>query len=602
MASPPRRYRQLLSRYVLPYRRLVVSLCVLVLATIGLQLVNPLILRQFIDDAQAGRPLGTLSLLAGLFLGVAILAQVVSVAETYVAQNLGWLGTNRLRVDLALHCLRLDPPFHAAHTPGELIERIDGDVLTLANFFSRFVVYVLGNGLMVLGVLVLFWHVDWRVGAAMTVLVVATVIAIRLLRDVATPHWRAARQASAELMGFIEERISGTEDIRSSGATAYVMRRLYERMRSLLRHRQRSAVVGYTLGWVLTLFFYGSMAIGLGLGSYLFLQGTITIGTVYLLLAYAQMLDRPLELLTRQFQDLQQAAASLRRIESLLDLRSVITDGRGACIPDGPLSVELDHVSFSYDSEEPAVAGVAPVLHDISFCLQPGTIVGVLGRTGSGKTTLSRLIFRLYDPDRGEIRLGGVDLRDARVADLRARVGIVTQDIQLFHASVRDNLTFFDAGIPDERIEEVLDDLGLLGWSRSLPAGLDTRISAGSIGLSAGQAQLLAFARVFLKNPGVVILDEASSRLDPATERLLEHAVDRLFNRTGEAPALGNSGQGRRTGIVIAHRLGTVRRADEILILEDGQIAEYGPRSELERDPSSRFSAMLRVGMEEVLV
>jgi ABC-type multidrug transport system fused ATPase/permease subunit len=244
----------------------VVAACLL-LATIGLQLANPLILRQFIDDAQRGEPAGTLSVIAAVFLAVAILAQVVSVAETYVSQNLGWLATNRLRVDLALHCLRLDPAFHAAHTPGELIERIDGDVLALTNFFSRFVVYVLGNGLMILGVLVLFWRVDWRVGAAMTALVIASAVAIQLLRDVATPHWRASRQASAELMGFIEERLSGTEDIRSSGATAYVMRRLYEHMRSLLRHRQWAAVIGYTLGWVLTLSFYGAMAIVLGLGS-----------------------------------------------------------------------------------------------------------------------------------------------------------------------------------------------------------------------------------------------------------------------------------------------------------------------------------------------
>jgi ABC-type multidrug transport system fused ATPase/permease subunit len=574
-------YRQLFSRYVLPRWRMAAVLGCLLLATIGLQLANPLILRRFIDGAQRGDSLGTLTAIAGAFLAVAILAQVVSVVETYVAQDLGWLATNQLRVDLAVHCLRLDPPFHATHSPGELIERIDGDVLAVANFFSRFVIYILGNGLLVLGVLVLFWQVDWRTGAAMTALVGAALVAIHVLRDVATPHWRAVRQATAELMGFIEERLSGTEDIRSSGATAYVMRRLYERMRSRTRHAQRAGVIGYSLGWVLTLTFYGAMAIALGLGSYLYLRHEITIGTVYLLLAYAQMLDRPLEMLTRQFQDFQQAAAGVRRIQSLLGLRSVISDGRGDRLPDGPLSVELDDVSFAYDPGE-------PVLRHVSIRIEPGKVVGVLGRTGSGKTTLSRLIFRLYDPIRGDVRLGGVDVRDARVAELRARVGMVTQDIQLFHASVRDNLTLFDASIPDRRIEEVLDELGLRDWRRSLPQGLDTRISAGASGLSAGQAQLLAFARVFLENPGLIVLDEASSRLDPATERLLEQAVDRLLEG--------------RTGIVIAHRLGTVRRADEILILEDGQIVEQGQRTDLERDAGSRFSGILRAGMEEVLV
>jgi ATP-binding cassette subfamily B protein len=588
MASSAGRYRQLLSRYVLPYRRLVTLLVALLLLTIGLQLANPLILRRFIDDAQAGRPLGTLTVVAAVFLVVAVLAQMVSVAETYAAQDLGWLATNRLRKDLALHCLRLDPPFHAEHTPGELIERIDGDVLALSNFFSRFIVYVLGNGLMILAVLVLFWRIDWRVGAAMTALVVTTMVLIHWLRDVATPHWRAARKSSAELMGFIEERTSGTEDIRSSGATAYVMRRLYERGRNLFRHRRRAALVGMTLGAVLTVSFYSAMAIALGLGAYLYQAGSISIGTVYLLFAYAQMLDRPLEMLTRQFQDLQQAAAGVRRIDALFELRSVIADGCGDGIPGGALSIEFDRVSFSYDSDDSSKSTCPPVLHDLSFLLRPGAVVGVLGRSGSGKTTLSRLILRLYDPDQGVVKVGGVDVREARVAALRARIGIVTQDIQLFHASVRDNLTFFDPSIPDERIEEVLLDLGLLEWYRELPQGLDTKLRSGSTGLSAGQAQLLAFARVFLDDPGLVILDEASSRLDPATERLLSHAIDRLLEQ--------------RTGIVIAHRLATIRRADEILILEDGRIVEHGPRVALERDPTSRYSRMLQVGTEEMLV
>jgi ATP-binding cassette subfamily B protein len=163
---------------------------------------------------------------------------------------------------------------------------------------------------------------------------------------------------------------------------------------------------------------------------------------------------------------------------------------------------------------------------------------------------------------------------------------MVTQDVQLFRATVRDNLTFFDGDIPDERIEQVLAELGLWTWCSGLPRGLDTLIT--STGLSAGEAQLLAFARVFLKDPGLVVLDEASSRLDPATERRIEQAVDRLLEG--------------RTGIIIAHRLGTVRRADEILILDDGRIQEYGAREELARDPGSRFAAMLRTGLEEVLV
>jgi ATP-binding cassette subfamily B protein len=214
-------------------------------------------------------------------------------------------------------------------------------------------------------------------------------------------------------------------------------------------------------------------------------------------------------------------------------------------------------------------------------------VLGVLGRTGSGKSTLARLLTRLYDPVGGEVRLGGLPLPSVEVGDLRDRVGMVTQEVQLFRATVRDNLTFFDHRVPDERIWDVLFMLGLGDWAAGLEQGLDTVLETGSAGLSAGQAQLLAFARIFLRDPGIVILDEASSRLDPATEVLIERAVDRLLDG--------------RTGVIIAHRLATVERADDIVILEDGRVVELGERAALAADPSSRFARLLRTGLEEVL-
>jgi len=220
--------------------------------------------------------------------------------------------------------------------------------------------------------------------------------------------------------------------------------------------------------------------------------------------------------------------------------------------------------------------------------MMAGQVLGLLGRTGSGKTTLTRLLVRLYDPTTGSIHVGSpggrLDVRNARLAALRQRIGVVTQDVQLFRASVRDNLTFFDPAVADDRILAVIDELGLGPWYRALPNGLDSELEGGSAGLSAGQAQLLAFTRVFLKDPGLVILDEASSRLDPATEQLIEHAVDRLL--------VG------RTGLIIAHRLDTVHRADHILILEDGQISEYGAYQALRQDPASRFYRLLQTGLD----
>jgi len=397
----------------------------------------------------------------------------------------------------------------------------------------------------------------------------------------AVPLWTLSRQSSAELFGFLEERLSGTEDIRATGAGAYVMRRLYRFLRELLQKTRRARLAGqFTFITGHSLFVLASAA-GIALGAYLFRKGDVTIGTVYLIGHYIGLLAMPLEQITRQIQDLQKASASIGRVNELYHIRSTIQDGPGAKVPSGALSVEFQNISFEYDAGD-------TILHDFSFRLQPGTVLGLLGRTGSGKTTLARLLFRLYDPTAGVIRLGDADIRAPRLDELRKRVGVVTQDVQLFRATVRDNLTFFDGSISDEGILQAFRNLGLWEWLQMLPEGLDTVLAAGGGGVSAGEAQLLAFARVFLKDPGLVVLDEASSRLDPATEQLIERAVGKLLKG--------------RTAIIIAHRLTTVMRADEIMIIECGRIREHGAREHLAADPTSFFSKLMKAGIEEALV
>jgi ABC-type multidrug transport system fused ATPase/permease subunit len=286
-------------------------------------------------------------------------------------------------------------------------------------------------------------------------------------------------------------------------------------------------------------------------------------------------------MLSNQLDDFQKASAGAIRVQELMSTRSALTDGTATHFAHGAPVVEFRDVTFAYEGDD-------TVLHGLSFRMEAGEVLGLLGRTGSGKTTVTRLLLRLYDPTSGSITVGGVELREAQLATLRRKIGMVTQDVQLFRGTIRDNLTFFDHSVPDERIWSALEALGLVEWCRALPQGLQTTIEGGGGGLSAGEAQLLAFTRVFLKDPGLVILDEASSRLDPATERLVERAVAGLMRG--------------RTGIIIAHRLSTVERADTIMILEHGSIAEYGRRTDLVADPGSRFSGLLRTGVEEVLV
>jgi len=600
-------HRNLFIGYLRLQRLRVVLLSALLLGGIGLELLNPQILRSFIDMAAQGSAIARLTRAALLFIGIALIQQLVSVVATYVSQNVGWTATNALRADLIAHCLGLDMAFHKAHTPGELIERVDGDVTALATFFSQFVILVLGNGLLLIGVLALLFREDWRVGVALSLFAVVALLVLNRSRNFAVPQMTAERAASADLFGFLEERLAGMDDIRANGAGPHVMNGFYRVGRELFTKGRRAGIQGAGIWSISMGLFAVGYTIALGMGAYLYQAGVITIGTVYLFFQYTELLRRPLEQISNQLREFQKASAGVERITKLAAFAPTVLDGPGAAFPAGALEVTFDTVSFAYADERPKTKDEKPtqtteshvhssfvlrpssdiVLDDISFTLAPGRVLGLLGRTGSGKTTLTRLLFRLYDPSAGAIQLSGVDLRAARLADLRARVGIVTQDVQLFQATVRDNLTLFDRTIADETIVRTLADLGLKPWLDSLADSLDTELGVGGAGLSAGESQLLAFARAFLQDPGLVILDEASSRLDPATERLIERAVDKLM--------------ANRTGIIIAHRLATVQRADEIMILERGRVAEHGPRAALAGDPGSRFAALMRVGMAEVL-
>ena len=634
-----REYSRFLRHYLGPRKHLAIYLGVALFISIGLQLTNPLIMRNFIDTARAGGAASDLTRLALTFIAVAIGQQLFGVLVAYITENLGWAATNDLRLDLARYTLGLDMSFHTAHTPGEMIERIDGDVMALSNFFSQFILQVFGNLLLVLGVLFVLMNVDWRIGLAMSTFVAITMGVLLSMANISVNSWEEERKSSADLYGFLEERMAGTEDIRSNNAKNYVLDRFYRLTRTLMR---KTITAGLKLNilmnttWVL---FAVGNAVAILISSSLFYAQAISLGTVFMIIYYVNMINWPLERITQQMQDLQRAGASLIRIIGIQRIQGKIPGEDEFDQPvqnvlkAGPLAIIFDEVTFGYQdgvaappepSQKPANwssvdVGVVNasadyqkavqteieqinekelVLCNISFHLRQGRVLGLLGRTGSGKTTLTRLLFRLYDPDKGSIQLGWsshsagdgqeYDIRDIPIQELRRRIGMVTQNIQLFHATVRENLTFFDTGIPDDKILEAIHDLGLSKWYESLPKGLDTDLESGGGGLSAGEAQLLAFTRIFLRDPGLIILDEATSRLDPATEHMIEQAVGKLVSD--------------RTAIIVAHRLGTVQRADDILILDNGEIIEYGERAKLAEDPASRFYHLLETGMEEVLV
>ncbi len=576
-----RGYGEILLKYLKPQWPRVLLLAVVLISSIVLKVFNPQIIRYFLDAATSGNAVQNLSIAALIFLGLALLIQITSVAATYVGENVGWRATNSLRADLALFCLKLDMSFHNDKTPGDMIERIDGDVMDMAIFFAQFIIRILGNILLLGGILVALYLEDWRIGLALTVYSIISLAVFNKLRDVAVPHWKASRDASSDLYGFVEEQLAGTEDIRASGANNYVMRNLFKFNRIRLEKEQKAGVMNILVVQAWIGLYAAGRIVAFITGFYLFQQGSITLGTAYLIVYYTDAIFRPLREITNEIQNLQKAGGSIGRINELYQIENKIKDTGTGTLSTGALSVEFDHLKFGYNSEE-------LILDDINFHLQPGQVLGLLGRTGSGKTTITRLLFRLYEISDGSIRLSGKDIREVKLSDLQKHIGMVTQDVQLFRASVRNNLTFFDTSISDAEIMRVLEDLELMDWFAGLPAGLDSELESGGKGLSAGEAQLLAFTRVFLKNPGLVILDEASSRLDPATEQKIERAVDKLLKN--------------RTGIIVAHRLATVQRADEIMILDGGHIAEHGTYDELAHNAESRFAGLLRTGLEQVAV
>lgn len=572
---------KILRKYLKGQSLMLFFLFIAIAISTGIQLIGPSIISDFIDTSIYHSNVNKMISLAVSYIVLALINILIAILITYLSQKIGWRSTNILREDLVKHSVDLDMSFHKEKTHGEMIEIIDGDVGTLFNFFSNMSVTLFSNCLLVIGILVVYMRKDYRMGIIQILFSLLAFIALMKIRKYGVSIRKESRKIETDIYSFVGETITNTEDIKGNGNTKYVFNRFNSLMDKWLPVRIKSSIAGWWPFTILMIF----QAIGYGIcfimGTYLWKTGVITVGTIYLFYNYTKLLLDPISVLQRQMTDLQKVGASISRIYNLLNVKSSIVDSKINVDIDFKKGLVLDNVSFRYDDDR-------EILKNINYKIEQGKKIALLGRTGSGKTTLASLLVRFYDVNKGDIYLGGYNLKDISLKNLRENIVYVTQDIQILNTNIRDNITFYNKNINDNNILDAIKNMGLEEWFEKYEDGLDTNIGIGGIGLSAGEAQLLAFVRAFIKNPQVVILDEVTSKLDLETESKIQIAVNNLLKG--------------KIGIIIAHRIQTIKEVDEVIIIEDGEIIESGDSNSLRQDSTSEFYQLLTSTNEEGVI
>ena len=572
MLTSIKAYFALFNRYLAADLPSFFLLCGITLLSLGLRLYAPQWLRFYVDGVGIGQTAEELMRIALIFSLLSLLRHGSMIAYRMLSEVTGLKATDALRRDVVEHCLALDLSYHKDHTPGEMISRLDHDVNQVAGFFARFWSGILVSFLALFGAIAVIFYEVPLLGGILSLSTGMSLWGMLKIKDATLPYIESNLPRMALHYGNMEEHFTAAEDLRANGALAYTMKRFHETLAYWKTSHRDSYLAFMTLHSSMQLFFGLNTILTFAFCMFYWQQGLMQVGTAFMLVNYSEQLRGPINDLRMRFVDLQRAEASLHRLQETLDVEPSIKDeGVISIFPKAP-HLAFSRVSFAYDPE-------IKVLDDLSFTIAPGQVLGLLGRSGSGKSSLVRLLLRFYEHQEGAITLDGHEIAQYPLQDLRRSIAYVTQEVQLFKASLRHNLNFFDDSISDEQILTALDNLGLTTWYKQLPKGLDSVFSE-NFGLSAGESQLLALTRAFLRNPSLVILDEASARLDPLTEQQVAHGIDRLL--------------ANRTGIIIAHRLHTLERVDQLLILDKGKIVEQGKYRDLADNSSSHFASLLR--------
>ena len=569
--------------YARPYSRLVIAFLITLVLVSLLTVAQPLVFRQIIDN---GISQGNAQLVTALAILVAVLALFdagINLVGRWYSSRIGEGLIYDLRTEVYDHVQRQSVAFFTRAQTGALVSRLNSDVIGAQQAFTSTLGGVVGNLITVTIVLVTMFLLSWQVTLLSLVLVPLFLLPARWMGRRLQALTKQQMQVNAQMSTQMTERfnVAGALLVSLFGRPE---REHGEFAGRAAQVRDSGVSIAMANRWFFTaLLLVGSIATAItyGVGGNLVIDGAITLGPLLALVALLAQLYGPLTALSNVRVDVMTALVSFERVFEILDLPPLVRDSPDAKpVPPGPLSVEFDHVSFRYPSaaevslaslesvaREDSQRSEDPVLHDVSFRAEPGQLIALVGPSGAGKTTITSLVPRLYDVTGGSVRVGGDDVRDLELASLRDAVGVVTQDAHLFHDTIGANLRYARPDATDDEIRSALRDARILDLIDSLPSGLGTVVGDRGYRLSGGEKQRLAIARLLLKGPRIVILDEATAHLDSESEAAVQQAL---------ATALHG-----RTSLVIAHRLSTVRQADVILVVDAGRIVERGSHEEL---------------------
>ena len=565
-----------------PYRTLLTVFLSAVVLDAVVSSVSPLVLRAVIDKGILGKNEG---LVIALSIATALLALVdagLSIVTRRISANIGEGLIFDMRSKVFAHMQEMPIAFFSRTQTGALISRLNNDVIGAQQAFTDIFSNVVGNLVLVTIILGTMFVLSWQITLIALLLLPAFLIPARTIGRKLGTLFQRGMELNAEMNMVMSERfnVAGAMLVKLFGRPADERAYFDDHAAQVRDIGIRQSTFQRFFFIALSLIASLATAFAYGFGGVEVLHGALAIGTVVALTAYLTRLYGPLTQLSNLNIDFMSAMVSFERLFEVLDLTPMIAESMSPqTIPSGPVSLTFDHVSFSYPSAEEvslasleAVAklettGRTSVLHDVSFSVAPGTLTALVGPSGAGKTTVSMLVSRLYDVSDGSVALNGVDVRDASFASLRDTVGVVSQDAHLFHATIRENLLFAKPDATDDEIRAALVSAQIAAMVDALPLGLDTVVGERGYRLSGGEKQRVALARLMLKAPRLVVLDEATAHLDNESEALVQAALEETM--------------ASRTSLVIAHRLSTIRRADQILVIDAGRVVQRGTHEEL---------------------